>query len=177
MMEELELACGRVQGNTGLSDLRVYFSLISLKHSSLPLLVRLRKVGRYHHHRLPSLPMMAGLNTVAAAPPGAEAVDLRCLRLFSSRLACWHGYSHHVSTESPRLLFFLLFPSTSTSTSTSTRLSPPFHLTSLLLAKRQEPISQQPKPRRRHTPSHRHDTIADPKNAIIKLTSTSILVN
>jgi hypothetical protein len=30
--------------------------------------------------------MMAGLNTVAAAPPGAEAVDLRCLRLFSSNL-------------------------------------------------------------------------------------------
>ena len=62
---------------------RVYLSLFSLKTSSsqiVPLLLACL-------HWLPSLPMMAGLDKVAAAPPGVEAVDLRCLRLLFSRLA------------------------------------------------------------------------------------------
>jgi len=81
------------------------------------------------------------------------------------------------------LLFFLFFPSTSTATK-----PPPQHQTKSsifpspiafsLLAKHRKPFSQ---PHHRHTPAHtitssrHHCTIADTKNAMIKLTSTEIL--
>ena len=110
---------------------------------------------------LPSLPMMA--SRVATAPPGAEAVDLRCLSLLSSRpcLLTWLQLlcGHRVTTNAPLLpCSSSPFPSSSfniNSNTTAPRARPrpllPSPIAYSPLAKRQELFSHPP------TQQHHHD--------------------